>query len=139
METELLKPTFFAQYWGQNVICNDDYIWRSNETFDTVLSIYNGDLSKWYAVLNSIDQISEEDCILISKIVYPEFNEKEIQNAVNRIKIHIDKYGIEYFFGEDINSNTIKIIDFFRSKGYALPWMYISVEEQVKLGWIKLK
>lgn len=33
----------------------------------------------------------------------------------------------------------IAIVDFLRSKGYALPWNGISVEEQIEFGWIKLK
>lgn len=28
--------------------------------------------------------------------------------------------------------------DYLRSKGYALPWMGISVEEQISKGWVKL-
>jgi len=30
-------------------------------------------------------------------------------------------------------------IDYLRSKGYALPWMGLSVEELVDAGWVKLK
>ena len=30
-------------------------------------------------------------------------------------------------------------VDYLRSKGYALPWMDLSVEDLVKYGWIKLK
>jgi hypothetical protein len=29
-------------------------------------------------------------------------------------------------------------VDYLRLKGYALPWMGLSVEEMVKAGWIKL-
>lgn len=32
----------------------------------------------------------------------------------------------------------IAIVDYLRSKGYALPWMGLSVEEMVEAGWIKL-
>jgi hypothetical protein len=32
----------------------------------------------------------------------------------------------------------IAIVDYLRSKGYALPWMGLSVEEMVQAGWIKL-
>lgn len=34
---------------------------------------------------------------------------------------------------------TVINIDFLRSKGYALPWMGLSVEEMVEYGWIRLK
>ncbi|TDO21917.1 hypothetical protein [Pedobacter duraquae] len=33
----------------------------------------------------------------------------------------------------------IAIVDYLRSKGYALPWMGLSVEKQIEYGWIKLK
>ena len=33
----------------------------------------------------------------------------------------------------------IAIVDYLRSKGYALDWNGISVKEQIELGWIKLK
>ena len=30
-------------------------------------------------------------------------------------------------------------IDYLRSKGYALPWLGLSVEEMIEAGWIKIK
>jgi hypothetical protein len=36
-------------------------------------------------------------------------------------------------------NELIFAVDFLRSKGYALPWMGVSVEEQVKRRWIELK
>lgn len=30
-------------------------------------------------------------------------------------------------------------VDYLRSKGYALPWMGLSVEQLISYGWIKLK
>lgn len=33
----------------------------------------------------------------------------------------------------------LEAIDYLRSRGYALPWMGVSVEEQIKRCWIKLK
>ena len=35
-------------------------------------------------------------------------------------------------------NELIFAVDFLRYKGYALPWMGISVEEQVSRGWIRL-
>lgn len=29
--------------------------------------------------------------------------------------------------------------DYLRSKGYAIPWLYLSVKDLVEYGWIKLK
>lgn len=33
----------------------------------------------------------------------------------------------------------IMIVDFLRSKGYALPYMGLSVDQQISYGWVKLK
>ena len=35
--------------------------------------------------------------------------------------------------------NSLNLYDYLRSKGYALPYMGLSVEKQIEYGWIKLK
>lgn len=42
-----------------------------------------------------------------------------------------DKYGDFYWW-------TYADVDYLRSKGYALPWMGVSIEEMIEAGWIKL-
>ncbi|GEM_PF-557576 len=39
---------------------------------------------------------------------------------------------------DDATDNIIHVINFLRSKGYALPWMGVSVEKQVEYGWVKI-
>lgn len=58
-------------------------------------------------------------------------------SSVNRsVKIYTTTYHV--FSSE--NQNAIDTaIDYLRSKGYALPYLGISVEEQIEFGWIKLK
>ncbi|MDV3490968.1 hypothetical protein CMV03_07160 [Elizabethkingia anophelis] len=36
-------------------------------------------------------------------------------------------------------STVSRIIDYLRSRGYALPWMEISVQKLIEYGWVKLK
>ncbi|WP_411973351.1 hypothetical protein ACLCDV_07875 [Sphingobacterium sp. Lzh-3] len=38
-----------------------------------------------------------------------------------------------------INISDVTTIDFLRSKGYALPFMGVSVEKLVEYGWVRLK
>lgn len=39
---------------------------------------------------------------------------------------------------ENDSSLILAVYDYLRSKGYALPYMGLSVEKQIKYGWIKL-
>lgn len=58
---------------------------------------------------------------------------------------HIEKNPEKFLIRQakhDLNnlySLLIETIDYIRSKGYALPWMGLSVEQQIEYGWIKLK
>lgn len=136
------KAKFFAQYWGVNCISNDDYVWRANENFDTVLSIYNGDLSKWYANLKSLENISHEDLEYIRPLV----GYIDTEDGISLVKRWLTNLWKDY---EDVNYfaltdkkgviNTLKITDYLRLKGYALPWMGLPVETQIDYDWIKLK
>lgn len=40
---------------------------------------------------------------------------------------------------DDHSENILHVYDYLRSRGYALPWFGLSVEELVNRGWVKLK
>lgn len=128
--TQENKAKFFAQYWALNCICNDEFIWRSDETFDTVLSIYNGDLSGWYAKLKPLTAISNKDALELGKIGL----EGDYDSSVT------DEECIEYCKSDILKTDVYfyNVSDYLRSKGYALPWMGLTVQEMVEYGWIKL-
>jgi len=42
-------------------------------------------------------------------------------------------------FEDDFTDNYIHVTDFLRSKGYALPFHGLSVENLIEYGWVKLK
>ena len=44
----------------------------------------------------------------------------------------------KYFLSDNYLFNSVKIFDYLRSKGYALSYLGLSVEEMVEAGWIKL-
>lgn len=109
--------------------------------------------------LKHLSRISDYEAINVAKIVCPEM----FQNAgVDPIKIErhgewltvwrkrnvhsvdIDFLGYTTCQNEEVeykrNSiGTTFAIDFLRSRGYALPWMGISVETLIEWGWVKLK
>ena len=117
------KAKFFAQYWGQYVLYfTSDFLRKiDNLTLD---SVENDD----YLELKPLSQISDEDASKVCDLIFITNNNLNIQQ-IKQIVILI----------ESNNWNNYKIFDYLRSKGYALPWMDLSVEDLVEYGWIKLK
>jgi hypothetical protein len=74
-------------------------------------TFYHGDISSWW-------RFDKKD------------NKRSTTHTINIGKINVtDSKPIPY----------IAIVDFLRSKSYALPWNGISVKEMIEWGWIKLK
>ena len=117
------KAKFFAQYLGQYVLYfTSDFLRKiDNLTLD---SVENDD----YLELKPLSQISDEDASKVCDLIFITNNNLNIQQ-IKQIVILI----------ESNNWNNYKIFDYLRSKGYALPWMDLSVEDLVEYGWIKLK
>lgn len=132
------KARFMACYFGQEVMMyNDsdgDPFW-SKQIYPVDAKNLQVDLSLMHLVLKPLKTIPDEDAIAVSrmdvsidkethKFINPPGNrQKEIDYGKNNIYFLCDK---------------TKIADYLRSKSYALPWMGISVEEQISRGWIKL-
>lgn len=116
------KAKFFAQYWGQEVF-GSPYLKGSwcytGENFDEI------DESVWMN-LKPLSSITDEDAKEICKIVRPDVKWK------NYSKDSI------YRFANTFSEHNVLGCDYFRSKGYALPYMGLSVETLIEYGWIKL-
>ena len=111
------KAKFFAQYWGQK--CGKNKYCNLSVNKSNILNIT-------HLELKPLSQISDEDAVEISKF-YPSFG-SDIRNAVK-----------ELFQEWNVLELSIETGDFLRSKGYALPYMDLSVEDLVEYGWVKLK
>ena len=123
------KTKFFAQYWGQDVLCRVIFGKNKNEIIMHNTSCSNlklGEIIDSYLELKPLSHISDEDAIEISK-EYPAFG-SNIRNSVKELFQEFDDLEL-----------SIKTGDYFRSKGYALPYMDLSVEDLVEYGWVKLK
>jgi len=89
--------------------------------------------------LTPISAITDEDAIEVAKIMYPKdkHNDKDSLEwgksiADEIIQGQTDKDVIWF-------SGIIGTVDYLRSKGYALPYHDITVEQQIEYGWVKLK
>lgn len=149
------KARFFAQYLNQRVFyqnrignivsfylsCGNltKQVWivsLEDENFEKNELSCEANINECQLILTPLSHISDEDCILIFNKFYP----NAIRYADSE-KIYDIKNAIKSNFSEDviIDEDFIFYTDFLRSKGYALPYMDLSVEDLVEYGWIKLK
>ena len=122
------KARFFAQYFGQHVLYfSSDFLRKiDNLTLD---SVENDD----YLELKPLSQISDEDAIEVAKLIYGNYHIEQTFSVLSKDKaIYEIKYSIE-------KENHYLKFYYLSSKGYALPWMDLSVEDLVEYGWVKLK
>ena len=139
------KSIFFAQYWGQHVLYfSSDFLRKiDNLTLD---SVENDD----YLELKPLSHISDEDVIQGITYLYNITREAlgeilEIKHYYTFSSITTIEIGCNSKTSRSIHhwSGTKKIgsfeADYFRSKGYALHYMDLSVEDLVEYGWVKLK
>jgi hypothetical protein len=112
------KAKFFALYWGQEV-----YGWENGVTTGFVSLNVN---ETEFLILKPLSSISDE-------------NKKVVTVYYNTNLIKIDEYGgfEPWDDGDFIPWRSIQI-DYLRSKGYALPYLGLSVEDLINAGWIKL-
>lgn len=127
------KARFFALYIGQNVLGsglnNSGRLTLSNITPILEYSS-NTPLS-----LKPISSITDED------LSYIEFNMGMI-GTLFEIEImpenYMNHWVLKYKGKTQHGYLALKDFDYLRSKGYALPYMGLSVETMIEYGWIKL-
>ena len=136
------KERFFAQYWGQEVKTSD---YLKSYGFKPLTVNYRNikRAAVSYLELTPLSLITGEDAIELAKLnnwQHPvnDLTEVYVNSLGDKVvKTSLDlKYG--YFVIKEDNFNPHQF-DFLRSKGYALSYNGISVEEQIEFGWTKLK
>ena len=139
------KARFFAQYFGQHVLYFSSDFLRKIDNL-TLNSIEDDD----FLELKPLSQISDED--VIQGITYLYNKTYEDLGEILEVK-HYDTFSSITTIGIGCNFKTSRSIhhwsgtkkigsveaDYFRSKGYALHYMDLSVEDLVEYGWVKLK
>ena len=144
-----VKCRFFAQYFHQEV-------WRFKDSEEDVLlligrnNLYDRIITdNDYLELKPLSNYTDEDAISVEEIwrksdcrieKYYKNVEKykdEIIVGRNLIKYWLEECKLN--FENRIDPRTIQnITDYLRSKGYAVPFMEYSVEDLVKMGWVRL-
>lgn len=151
------KARLFSQYWGQDIIHVNDFGWAGKTRIVDSLTIESDSFSKFSLILKPISSISDEDAIGVSKYCISSnpinvLIDRPWDNGVIEIT-SISEHSTwtlclsgedMYFKCEDYrkeNDSTLVLAayDFLRSKGYAIPFMGLSVREMIEAGWIKLK
>lgn len=148
------KAKFFAQYWLQEVLCSDIFHYKNKKMNG------NNIPSDHYLELKPLSQISDDDAINVAKLVSPMLFEGRGKNGghyidkseiwwysvkhdgkILMVDIDLDGYVFEYDEVDEYKRPSRSLIgtDYLRSKGYALPYMDLSVEDLIDYGWVKLK
>jgi len=134
------KANFFAQYWGQEVLID--------ESIDALLEVCLNDLlnvkienNNCYLKLKPLSKISDEDLLEMLRLYNSTMTDADLKSLTIEDKLDIS----DCLLGKaDIAQNEtsplvyLAVYDFLRSKSYALPYMGLSVEEQVERGWVRL-
>lgn len=98
------------------------------------------------ACLTSLSDITDEDAIEVAKIFYPSSENwsKKMQTAKDGIRTleqtiwsSDDEFSV---FGiNEPATKIIQLIDFLRSRSYAVRWRKYSVDQLMSFGWLKLR
>lgn len=131
------KTKFFFQYF------NSEAIWRTSELDENIDEVtwefknfkYLNETD--YLELKPLSQISDEDAIHGLKLIISSRNSSAFDYCKSQ------NYSIEqmvnYFNRHLVYDFKLILTDYLRSKGYALPYMDLSVEDLIEYGWVKLK
>lgn len=120
------KSRFFAQYWGQKVLGNSNTGWKNWNIHD--VSLRSVVLAKSdFLELTPLSDITDEDAIEVARHLA-----RYKSDIVNSVKEHLKE---NHPYGDYLEQPEL---DYLRSKGYALPWMGLSVEKIIEFGWMKL-
>lgn len=130
------KVKFFAQYWGVEAVRYNNYTKSMTVNFVDFIDMKNG----LFLELKPLSSITDEHVIKVANIFGWKETEgdsveeilKQGRKTVNELfekKFTISYLALRLYF---------EVYDYLRSKGYALPWMGLSVEKLQEYGWIKL-
>ena len=123
-----VKSRFFSQYWGQEICQTKGGRFTINED---CFPLWN----RAYLELKSLSEITDEEAIEISKIFG--WNHYSDESKIHQVKNFV--IDCSNYHSSNISSNeNFNLIDFLRSKGYAVPFMEYSVDYLISFGWVQL-
>lgn len=126
------KLRFFALYFGQDFLRHKNWKLASDK-----ISGISSLLSKNYHLeLRSIDSITDDECVEYYNLKH--INSKFLVMAVeDKTKVLDIKKEVGWLkFRADF---TRLDCDFFRSKGFLVPFMNLTTDQIIEFGWAKIK
>lgn len=133
-ETNFLKMKFLAQHYGVKCFQNTMNEKYGFETYFTPILNDNG-LSNEFCKLKDVKNITDSEIIELWNLVFDNYRPD---------KSKVDSFRFDLSRGKLFNQvvsieKSILFIDNLRSKGYATPFMGMSVEKLIELKWIILE
>lgn len=134
------KEKFFGLYWGQLLARYPENVsalsWNVSDALES-------GIENRFLQLKPLSSISDEDSIFLTNLEgnchqMDWDNTQFLNRGKNIAKWLIDELENRYSNSVFTTEKFIWVVDYLRSKGYALPWMGLSVKEMVEAGWIKL-
>lgn len=119
------KAKFFAHHWGQRVLY---YTGCTGLMQVSAAGLKKSAVKFSWLVLKDLSLITNEDALkvcFLNHLPVDTLNKQQIRQIVVLINSN--------------NWNNYNTYDYLRSKGYALPWMGLPVEQLTEYGWVKLK
>ena len=111
------KQSFFAQYWN--------WIYEGESVCENIEDIQES----YFLELKPLSQITDED---LEEIGFGNIRDKSVEFNFESYEMNWQSSCGNY------GTMLLKHFDFLRSKGYALPFLGLSVEDQIEYGWVKL-
>lgn len=129
------KARFFAQHWDQNIMYENG---KPNSYFK-VNHVNICGIKNSYLLLEDPKFITDKDAFEVVQTVMSWDDDGELEvidvpEWLEEIMTGNCALSADYVSG----NNALEVIDFLRSKGYALPYMGLSVKQQIEYGWVKL-
>lgn len=127
------KTKLFVQYWGQTIMMYE------NSDFVTTIHEHNlEEIPLSYLQLIPLSQITDEDAVECLRHFTRGSGNSTSDYEYCKSQNYNPSQMLSYFNKYKFWNYRPETIDYLRSKGYALPYNGLSVENQIQYGWIKL-
>ena len=127
------KARFFALYWGQEIAKYPEALSYLRWNIKDAL---NDGVENRHILLNPLSLIADKH-LLNCYHLHSAFTSYDYTIGFTPFDVMINNW-MDHGGYRDIE-RCPDTVDYLRSKGYALPWMGLSVQEMIDAGWIKLK
>lgn len=128
------KEKFFAQYWGQENLIRINVSENDSGLFPVLSQFFTNNS---HLELTPLSKITDEDAYEVGSHLHDSILHVPDLKSIAYSLVHFWESDLEH---PDYSLNQGEYIaSLLRSKGYALPFMGLSVEKQLEYKWIKLK